>query len=158
MGALGFAGERFVKQKWFAYGGTGSGDNPSDPAAIATSADLFSIPAGTVIDKVYVVITTGLTGTTNLDIGDDDSANGFVDGSASIADLSVAGMYGWDAKNAGSYLRIQTAGATDAADIYVVPNAKYYSAAGKEIKLSTTTANTAGAFTVVVEGVYLGSR
>jgi hypothetical protein len=67
-------------------------------------------------------------------------------------------MYGWDAKVAGSYLRVQTAGATDAADIYVVPSAKYYSATGKEVKLDVTGSNTAGAARVVIEGFYIGSH
>ena len=48
------------------------------------------------------------------------------------------------------------AGATDAADIYVVPNAKYYSATGKEVKLDTATASTAGTARVVIEGYYFG--
>ena len=99
-----------------------------------------------------MIVDTAITGVTNLDVGDDDDADGFVDGSASVT-LGTEGMYGWDVKNAGAYLRIQTAGATDAGDIYVVPNAKYYSAAGKEVKLDVTTASTAGAFRVIVEGM-----
>ena len=55
-------------------------------------------------------------------------------------------MYGYDAKLSGAYLRLQTAGATDAGDIYVVPAAKYYAAAGKEVKMDLTTAGTAGSF------------
>lgn len=153
MGALGYANSKFQKVYWFAFGGTGNGESESSPAAIVDK-DLFSIPAGTVIEKVYVIVDTAITGTTNLDVGDDDDADGFVDGSLSVT-LGTPAMYGYDAKLAGAYLRVQTAGATDAADIYVVPNAKYYAAAGKEVKLDVTTANTAGAFRVVVEGFYL---
>ena len=155
-GSGGFKGEKFMKVIHYEYNGKGSqsGLDASNAKAIA-DGDAWAIPAGTVIEKVYVVIETGLTGTTNLDVGDDDDADGFVDGSLSISDLSVAGMYGWDVKLAGAYLRVQTAGATDAADIYVVPNAKYYSASGKEVKLDITTANTAGKFQLVIEGYSL---
>ena len=156
MSVLGFAGKRFVKISYLAPGGSGSatGDTPNNALALA-DADLWAIPAGTLIDKAYVRITTAITGTTNLDVGDDDDADGFIDGSLSVT-LGTAGLYGYDAKNAGAYLRIQTAGATDAADIYVVPSAKFYAAAGKEVKLDTTTASTAGAAFVVIEGVYFG--
>lgn len=137
----------------------GSGDNSgrsSGNAKTFSDQDLWAIPAHTLISRVYVVITTAITGVTNFDVGDDDDADGFIDGSLSVT-LGTAGMYGYDAKNAGAYLRIQTAGATDAADIYVVPNAKYYSASGKEVKLDTTTASTAGACYVVIEGMALSA-
>ncbi len=127
-----------------------SGEHADSPKPFA-DGDLYAIEAGTVIEKVYVIIDTAITGTTNLDVGDDDDADGFVDGSASVT-LGTAGMYGWDAKNAGAYLRIQTAGATDAADVYVVPNAKHYSVSTKELKLDVTGTNTAGAARVIIEG------
>lgn len=153
-GPLGFGGQDFVLIKYYAFGGTGSGESASNPASV-TDQDVLAIPAGTAIEKVYVIVDTAITGTTNLDVGDDDDADGFVDGSLSVT-LGTPGMYGWNAKTAGAYLRVETAGATDAADIYVVPNAKFYAAAGKEIKLDVTTANTAGAFRVVVKGTYFG--
>jgi hypothetical protein len=127
-----------------------SGDSYSAPKPML-DGDLWAIPAGTVISRVYVVIDTLITGTTNFDVGDDDDADGFIDGSLSVT-LGTVGMYGWDAKNAGAYLRIQTAGATDAGDIYVVPSAKYYSAAGKEVKLDVTGTCTAGKCRVIIEG------
>lgn len=135
----------------------GSGDNSGRDASNAktlTDQDLWAIPAGCVIEKCYVIIDTAITGTTNFDVGDDDDADGFIDGSLSVT-LGTAGMYGWDAKNAGAYLRIQTAGATDAADIYVVPSAKYYSATGKEVKLDVTGTSTAGVCRVVIEGFFI---
>ena len=153
----GFEKEKFQKIIYLAYGGTGNGLNPADPKSLNADSDLWAIPANTVIEKVYVVVDTAITGTTNLDVGDDDDADGFVDGSLSIT-LGTAGMYGWDVKNAGAYLRVQTAGATDAADIYVVPNAKFYSATGKEVKLDISGTNTAGKARVVIEGYYLGAR
>ena len=148
----GFRKEKFQAVKYYAHGGLGDGSGISlDNAAAIVDGDVMAIEAGTVIEKCYVIVTTAITGVTNLDVGDDDDADGFVDGSLSVT-LGTAGMYGWNAKLAGAYLRVETAGATDAADIYVVPNAKYYAAAGKEVKLDVTTASTAGAFQVVVEG------
>lgn len=151
----GFKHEKFQHVKFYEHGGKGDASGKSaDNAATIVDGDVMTIDAGMVIEKCYVLIDTAITGVTNLDVGDDDDADGFVDGSLSVT-LGTPGMYGWDAKNAGAYLRIQTAGATDAADIYVVPNAKYYSAAGKEVKLDVTTASTAGKFRVVVEGYKL---
>lgn len=156
MSGANFVGQKFQKVIYFAYGGSGSGESASNPLSMAAdNATVWDIPAGTLIEKCYLVITEAVTGTTNFDIGDDDDADGFIDGSLSVT-LGTPGMYGWDAKLAGAYLRVQTAGATDAADIYVVPAAKFYSAAGKELKMDLTTAATAGALYVVVEGQYLG--
>lgn len=153
---VGFAGQRFVKTFYFAYLGAGDGSSAQAPLSMAAdNATVMDIPAGTLIDKVYCIIDTAVTGTTNFDIGDDDDADGYLDSSLSVT-LGTPGLYGWDAKLAGAYLRVQTAGATDAGDIYVVPAAKFYSATGKEIKMDLTTAATAGALRVVVEGVYFG--
>lgn len=153
MGVFGFAAEKFLAKKYYGFGGTGSGESFSNPAA-PIDADVFAIPAGTLIEKVYVVIHTAITGTTVLEVGDDDDPNGFVVDLA--GSLGTPGLYGWDAKTAGAYLRIETAGATDAADIYVVPSAKFYAAAGKEVKMNVTTTNTAGKWSVWVEGTYFG--
>lgn len=150
---MSFKHEKFMHKKYYAHGGLGDGSGLSadNAAAIVDDASLMIIEAGMVIEKAYVVISSAISGTSNLDVGDDDDADGFVDGSLSVT-LGTPGMYGWDAKNAGAYLRIQTAGATDAADIFVVPNAKFYSAAGKEVKLDVTGSSLGGAFQVVVEG------
>lgn len=154
MAGLGFGGEAFQEIRYYAHGGTGSGKSASNPAPMSDQ-DVFALPAGTLVTNVFVIVDTAITGVTNLDVGDDDDADGWVDGSLSVT-LGTVGMYGWDAKLGGAYKRVQTAGATDAGDIYVVPAAKYYAAAGKEIKLDTTTASTAGAFRVVVDGFYFG--
>lgn len=154
MAILGFAGEPFQKISYLAFGGVGSGESASNPLPLV-DVDLWAIPAGTLIQRCYIVITTLITGTTDFDVGDDDDADGFIDGSLSVT-LGTVGMYGWNAKVAGAYLRVETAGATDAADIYVVPNAKFYASTGKEVKLNVTTANTAGAAYIVTEGVYFG--
>lgn len=149
-----FAGEKFRKVVWVEHGGTGSGESESNPLPME-DGDLWAIPAGTVIENVYAVVKVAVTGTTDFDVGDDDDPDGFIDGSASLT-LGTPGMYSYDAKVAGDYLRVETAGAIEAGDIYVVPNAKYYSAAGKEVKLDVTGTSTAGQFAVVIEGYYLG--
>jgi hypothetical protein len=158
-GSGGFIKEKFVKVVYCKYGGSAAnGGDSYDSAKPIVDGDLWAIPAGTVIEKVYVIVDTAVTGTTDIDVGDDDDADGFEDGSVSglASGLGTPGMYGYSSKLAGAYLRTQTAGATDPADIDVVPNAKYYSATGKEVKLDATTANTAGAIRVVIEGYYAG--
>lgn len=145
-----FRNEKFQKVVYLEHGGAGDGSSEQAPLPIA-DGDLFAIPAGMVIEKAYLIVDTAVTGTTAIDVGDDDDPNGFVaDGALT---LGTPGMYGWDVKAAGAYLRIETAGATDATDIYVVPNAKYYSATGKEAKIDVTGASTAGKIRVVFEGV-----
>src|SRR6185295_3362710 len=100
----GFKGEKFVHVvhcKGTATGGSGTSYDDALPIA---HGDLWSIPADTVIEKVWVVIDTLLTGTTDLDIGDDDDPDGFVDGSLSVT-VGTAGAYSLNAKVAGAYLR-----------------------------------------------------
>jgi hypothetical protein len=156
--ASGFVHEKFQKTFYFSSAGkaTNSGLSASSPKAMVDNAALWAIPAGSVIEKVYAVVDVAVAGTTDLDVGDNDSSNGFLDGSVSLT-LGTPGMYGWNAKVAGSYLRVQTAGATDAADIYVVPDAKYYGASGKSLAVDFTGAATAGKLRVVVEGYNVGS-
>lgn len=151
-GGFGFGKDKFVKQFYFAHAKTGNGKgyNSANAHLIATDTTFWAIPAATIIEKVYAIVDTAITGTTVLTVGDTDGATSFVPAAAFT--LGTPGMYGWDVKSAGAYLRIQTAGATDAGDIYVVPNAKYYAAAGKFLTVTNTTANTAGAFRIVVEG------
>lgn len=131
--------------------GAANGNDYSNCVPFADT-DLFAIPAGTLINKVYAKIDVAVTGTTAFKVGDDDAAEGFLPDASIASGLGTPGVYGWDAKTTGSYLRISTAGATDAGDIYVVPSAKYYAAAGKEVKLDITTANTAGKVRVFIEG------
>lgn len=157
LAAAGWKAEPFQKVFHLNTTAKGSGSGLSAANAKAFSdGDLMAIEAGMIITKVYVIVDTAITGTTNLDVGDDDDADGFVDGSVSIT-LGTPGMYGQNAKVAGAYLRVETAGATDAGDIYVVPNQKFYSASGKELKLDVTGTNTAGAARVVVEGFKIGA-
>ncbi len=149
-----FKNEAFTKIIYLKHGGTGTGAHAGSPLPI-DDGDLWAIPAGTLIKNVYVIIDAAVTGTTDIDIGDDDNGDGYVDGTLALAaGLGTPAMYNYAAKLTGDYLKVQTAGATDAADIDIVPNAKYYAAAGKELKIDVTTASTAGVLKVVVEGFY----
>lgn len=144
--------QKFEKVLYFEHGGKGAKTGlDADNAMAIIDQDIMSIEAGTVIEKLFAVVDTAVTGTTDVDVGDDDDSDGYLDGSLSLT-LGTPGMYGWNVKVAGAYLRVQTAGATDAADIYVVPNAKYYSVATKKLKMDVTGTSTAGKFRVVVQG------
>ncbi len=127
----------------------GSGDSYDSPLPFV-DGDLWPIPSGTIIEKVYCIVDVAISGTSDLDVGDDDDADGFIDGSLSVT-LGTKGLYSNNCKVAGAYLRVSTAGATDAGDIYVVPTTKFYSAAGKEVKLDVTTTNTAGKMRVFID-------
>lgn len=140
-------------------GANGKGSLTGENAANAlpfVDGDLWAIPANTLIKDVYWSVDTIITGTTVLEVGDDDAAAGFITDAA--ADFGSTGLKTYNAKVAGSYLRVQTAGATDAGDIYVVPNWKFYASAGKEVKLNVTTTNTAGKARIFIEGVRICSN
>lgn len=127
-----FKRESFEKVVYFAHGGTGLGQSAAEPLPLA-DGDLWPIPAGCVVSRVSVVVTTAITGTTQLDIGDDDDPNGFVAAATLTAD-AVTGNNGAYLYNTGAEL------------------AKYYSATGKEVKLDATGASTAGAGFVIISG------
>lgn len=126
---MAFLNEEFLKVKYYAFGGSGAGASAADPASPVDS-DVMAIEAGMVIEGVDVLVTTAITGTTQLDVGDDDDQNGFV-AAATLTDGAVS-------VGAGAYL---ASGAK-----------KLYEASGKEVKLDITTAMTAGAFVVKVKG------
>src|SRR5690242_18713102 len=81
--------------------GSHSGLDAGNAMAIA-DGNIMAIEAGMVIEKVYVIVDAAVTGSTAIDVGDDDTADGFVK-SASVT-LGTPGMYGWDVKSAGAYL------------------------------------------------------
>ncbi len=150
----GWAGEKFQKVIYFCGTtvGTGnhSGINPANCMPIVDGT-IATIEAKSVVEHVYVIITTLLTGTSDLDIGDTNSSNGFVDGSASLT-LGTVGVYSYAATVTGSYLHTSaavTSGGTG--QQYIVPQAKFFATADP-VLLDVTTANTAGAFQVVIEG------
>jgi hypothetical protein len=159
--AIGVQGERFTKIFYF-YGASGKGSasglDAGNAKAIADT-DIMSISAGTVIEDVYVVIDTAVSGTTVMTIGDDDDADGFVPNGALT--LGTPGIYANGPKDKAKYAlttnylaeSVNPSGSTG--DYYVVPKSKYYSAAGKEVKLDITTTNTGGAFRVIVQGFRL---
>ncbi len=121
--------------------GTGDASGRSYASAKAmVDGDVFAIPAGAVIEKVYVIVDEAITGTTNLQIGDDDAAGGYA--SAGTVTLGSTGMYGWNATTTSTYLKD---GATR-------PQAKYYSESGKEVKVDFTGSNDDGQMRVIVEG------
>lgn len=155
-----FAAERFM-QVIYMKGATAAGTGDASGSSYLNAkgiidGDIWVIPVGCVIQSCFAIIDVAITGSTDLDIGDDDDSDGYIDGSLSLT-LATPGMYGHNAKVAGAYLRVQTAGATDAGDIYVVPTSKYYPAAGKELKADNSTTNTAGSLRVVVVGMLLGT-
>lgn len=161
-GSGGGTNEPFTKTIYVKFGGATTNTGTSYDAAkgCAADQDLWAIPANVLIEKVYVIMDTAVTGSTALDVGDDDDPNGFFDGGVSGMEGATfaAGLYGYDAKVAGAYLRVETAGGTDAADIDVVPAGKAYLAAGKEVKLDITTACTAGRLRVVIQGFNFGAK
>lgn len=126
---MAFKNEEFLKVKYYAYGASGSGASAADPAS-PVDGDIMAIESGMVIEDVHVIVTTSITGATQLDVGDDDDQNGFVAAATLTAGQPVVG--------AGAYL------ATGAK--------KYYSADGKEVKLDMTGTVSAGAFIVKVKG------
>jgi hypothetical protein len=126
---MAFKNEEFLKVKYYAYNATGSGASAADPAS-PVDGDIMAIEEGMVVEGVDVIVTTSITGATQLDVGDDDDQNGFVAAATLTAGQPVVG--------AGAYL---ASGAK-----------KYYSAAGKEVKLDMTGTVSAGAFIVKVKG------
>lgn len=122
-------------------GGTGDLSGRSYGSAKAlTDGDLLNIPAGMVVDKVYYVVDEAITGTSAVTVGDDDDADGFATSSAT---LGTPGIYGNSSALAGAYLQ---EGANK------LPKSKYYSAAGKEVKVDFTGAATAGKLRVIIQG------
>lgn len=129
---MAFKNTEWVKAVYFAFGATGTGASALDPKPIVDS-DVMAIEAGMVITDVSVIVTTAITGSTVIDIGDDDDQNGFV-AAATLTANAVTNSNGAYLYSGGASLE------------------KYYAAAGKEIKLDNTTTNTAGAFVVFVKG------
>lgn len=105
-----------------------------------TSQDIMTIQPGMEITKVYYIVDSAISGTSAVTVGDDDSASGFATNSAT---LGTPGIYGNSSLYSGAYLQ---EGANK------LPKSKYYGAAGKEVKVDFTGANTGGKLRVVIEG------
>lgn len=124
-------------------------------ASGTSSADLWKIPAQTLVTRAYLQIDTAITSITNLDIGDDDQSDGFIDGSRSVT-LGSTGVYGWGSKNAGTYLQAVSNNAS-------VAEAKFYAgsagASNKTVKMSYTAGGCgAGKARIFIEGILLGVK
>lgn len=125
---MGFKNEKFLKVKYYAFGGSGSGASAADPASPVDS-NICQLAPGLVIEGVDVVVTVSITGATQLDVGDEDDQNGYVAAAALTAGQPVVG-----------------------GGAYVASGAKKYYSALKNLKLDMTGAVTAGAFFVVAKG------
>lgn len=109
--------------------------------------DLWAIPAGAVIENIYVICDTILAGPSLFELGDDDDANDFI--ASASSPLAATGILYWSVQYKGDYLKNVNS--------LLGPNAKYYAAAGKELKLNVTGTATAGKARVVVKG-YIASQ
>ena len=79
-----FRSEKFTKVVYLsgvALGG--SGQSYASPKPFV-SGDLWAIPQDCVIEKVYGIVDEAITGTTDIDVGDDDNDDGFIDGSLGL--------------------------------------------------------------------------
>jgi hypothetical protein len=128
---MAFKGESFQHAIYFAHGASGTGNSASDAKPMVDAA-IFDIEPGMVITDVSVAVTTAITGTTQVDVGDGTDPNGFV-AAATLTDGAVTASNGAYLNNAGAHLE------------------KLYEVADT-IDLDITTASTAGAFVVFVRG------
>lgn len=144
MAAGGFKKEKFQKIFYLEKGGKGSESGLSaDNAADFADADVYAIPADAVIEKVYFIVDTAITAAAGtIDLGDDDDSNDYCP-SANIT-AGTVGMYCNNSNTAGAYLASSSN-----------PLAKWYSAAGKEVKLDVGGTFSTGKARVVVEGFLL---
>lgn len=139
----GFSRQRFERVIYLSARGSagGSGGSYSAPARLV-DGDLWLIPAGTVVERVTLIVDQGLTGLTDLDLGDEDDQNGYLDGSVDIASLATAGA--------------MSGTPPTAAYLFPVGKEKYYSVGTKHLKLDVTGTATAGEARVIVQGFYPG--
>lgn len=127
--------------------GSADGSSYSNAKALGTDADLFEIPAGAVIENVFVIVDSAVSGTTSIAIGDDDSSTGFLPVAITDTLLATPAILGYPSTNKGSYLKDASSNAA----------AKYYADSGKEVKLDATGSLTnSGKVRVVIKG-YMGT-
>jgi hypothetical protein len=135
-----FVKEFYLSTPSGARNGEGGYDNAKD---LGTDADLMAIEDGMVIENVYVIVDSAVAGVTAIQLGDDDSAAGFVPTVATSTFLATPQILGYNSTAKGTYLKDTSSNA----------QAKYYSAAGKELKLDATGTLTGnGKVRVIVEG------
>lgn len=133
--------EPFTKVIYLATpSGSGSGTSYANAKSMV-DADLMTIQPGMVIEHVYAVVDEAVLGTSALNVGDDDDADGYI-ASADVT-LATPGMYAYNPDTRGAYG--VDAGGGNAG--------KYYGAAGKEIKLDVTGAlGATGKVRVIIQG------
>lgn len=128
---MAFRNELCQMTVYVAHAGTGSGASAQDPLPIAAQ-DLDVLPEGFVAYDATFVLTTAVTGTTAINIGDDDDDDGYVD----ALDITYA-----------------TPAAYPGSGVYVASDAeKHYVDETKTLKMAITGASTAGAGVVHVKG------
>lgn len=125
--------EAFTEIRYFAFNGTGKGSSAADALPVVDNTCVFTLPAGSVVNRASVVVTAALAGTTLVSFGDSD-----VDGYVDSGDVTEAtpGFY------PGTGALIDT-------EIGV-----YYSSATC-VQMDITTAATAGAYVLEVSGYRL---
>lgn len=108
--------------------------------------DLWDIPAGTVIEDMYVIVDEAVAGISLFELGDDDDANDFI--ASATNPLQSLGLHYDELTSRGAYLKL--AGQN-------FRKYKYYSASGKELKLNVTGTATTGKARVVIKGYVVGT-
>lgn len=102
----------------------------ADSVALTGTIAAFSLPAKSLVKKVWAHVITGVTGSSSEILGDGSDDNGYLeDGFAASA--GVYPLYHQDAASTfvGAYGFDSTDGATDALDVSIVPKEKYYASA-----------------------------
>lgn len=123
--------------------GDHSGRDYSNAKQLDADADLWDIPAGAVIENVYVIVDQAVLGTSTAILGDDDSTNGFIVTGSLDTYLATPQMLAYASTAKGTYLKDSSSN----------PQAKYYSASGKEVKWDATgTLGATGKLRVVIQG------
>lgn len=132
---MSFKNEEFVELAYLATDGVAgnSGKSAQDALPFANKDDLMTLPEGSVVTEVDVVVTTALSGVTEMEVGDASDDNGF----AASGDIT----YG-------------TAGAYRGAGAYISGANKYY-ASSTDIALDVVGSAASGTAVVRVKGYRL---
>lgn len=123
-----------------------SGNDYNSAIGFYDQAVLWKIPAGVVVEQMYVIVDEAAVGVSALTIGDGSSATGYITSNAGIGSLGLQ-YYGAGLK--GTYLQKQSGNIASA-----LAGAKYYSASDSMLMSITGTA-TAGKMRVIIKGYSL---
>ncbi len=118
---------------------------------------ILSLPANSIVHNVFANVITAVTGSTAEEVGDGTDVDGYLtDGFAANAGVYPVSIRPAASTFAGVFSLVQTAGATDAADVDTVPEQKIYASADTlDYKISGTA--TAGKIQFVVEWTRLNA-